>query len=322
MKRYLYRYFMVTLGCLLLAVAVNAFFIPFNLLSGGLSGYCVLLYYIFGLPISVTNMVLNIPLFIVAYKMMSRDYFICGIYGTVMFSLCLQSLEFLVNMYVVRDFILACIAGGVIGGIGGAMIYKVGGNTGGIDIIAAIVQKHYSIGMGTTEFLGNVVLMAVGCVYFGIEPTLYTLLAFFVTFKTTNVFMDGFDHKKSFIIISSNYKEIGEAILTYVERGVTYLDAEGGYTHERRPAVFVVAKLTQMAKIKNIVNSIDPHAFMIIQDASDVLGRGFTLKDKYVDRPAHTTLRTGWDGLDDVLEASRELEVKSQAAKNQEVHKK
>lgn len=278
MKKYLYRYAMVTLGCVLLAIAINGFFLPFNLLSGGLSGYCILLLYLLGLPISVTNLLLNVPLFIIAYKLMSRDYFISGIFGTMMVSVCIQYFSFLSTMSLVRDSILACLAGGVLFGIGCALIFKVDGNTGGVDIIAAIIQKHYSISIGTTEFIGNLVLLALGGFYYGLEPTLYTLLTFFISFKITNIFMDGFDYKKSFIIISSEYQAIGQAILTSVDRGVTYLQAEGGFTHEQRPAVFVVAKLTQMAKIKTIVTDIDPHAFMIIQDASDVLGRGFTLK--------------------------------------------
>jgi len=278
LKKYLYRYAMVTLGCVLLAIAINGFFLPFNLLSGGLSGYCILLLYLLELPISVTNLLLNVPLFIIAYKLMSRDYFISGIFGTMMVSVCIQYFSFLSTMSLVRDSILACLAGGVLFGIGCALIFKVDGNTGGVDIIAAIIQKHYSISIGTTEFIGNLVLLALGGLYYGLEPTLYTLLTFFISFKITNIFMDGFDYKKSFIIISSEYQAIGQAILTSVDRGVTYLQAEGGFTHEQRPAVFVVAKLTQMAKIKTIVTDIDPHAFMIIQDASDVLGRGFTLK--------------------------------------------
>ena len=278
LKKYLYRYAMVTLGCVLLAIAINGFFLPFNLLSGGLSGYCILLLYLLGLPISVTNLLLNVPLFIIAYKLMSRDYFISGIFGTMMVSVCIQYFSFLSTMSLVRDSILACLAGGVLFGIGCALIFKVDGNTGGVDIIAAIIQKHYRISIGTTEFIGNLVLLALGGFYYGLEPTLYTLLTFFISFKITNIFMDGFDYKKSFIIISSEYQAIGQAILTSVDRGVTYLQAEGGFTHEQRPAVFVVAKLTQMAKIKTIVTDIDPHAFMIIQDASDVLGRGFTLK--------------------------------------------
>lgn len=148
----------------------------------------------------------------------------------------------------------------------------------GTDIIGAIVNKHYSISIGTTGFLFNIILMFIGVFYFGLEAVLYTLLAFFVMFKTCNAFTDGFDYKKNIIIISEHYEEIGHGIIEVVGRGVTYLYAEGAYTHQQRKVLLVVAKLTQVAKIKQIVRDIDPGCFMIIQDANDVLGKGFTSK--------------------------------------------
>ena len=173
---------------------------------------------------------------------------------------------------------LACIAGGVIYGIGAAMMYRVGGSSGGTDIIGAIINKHYSISIGTTGFMFNIILMFIGVFYFGLEAVLYTLLAFFVMFKTCNAFTDGFDYKKNIIIISEHYEEIGNGIIEVIGRGVTYLYAEGAYTHQQRKVLLVVAKLTQVAKIKQIVRDIDPGCFMIIQDANDVFGKGFTSK--------------------------------------------
>lgn len=143
---------------------------------------------------------------------------------------------------------LACIAGGVIYGIGAAMMYRVGGSSGGTDIIGAIINKHYSISIGTTGFMFNIILMFIGVFYFGLEAVLYTLLAFFVMFKTCNAFTDGFDYKKNIIIISEHYEEIGNGIIEVIGRGVTYLYAEGAYTHQQRKVLLVVAKLTQVAK--------------------------------------------------------------------------
>ena len=294
-RNYFYRYLMITLGCLIMAAGFNAFFLPYNLLSGGLSGYCVLLYYLFGLPVGIVNIVINIPLFLAAYKLMSRDYFISTIYGTLIFSLCFDLFNYLGQMKIVTDTLLACLAGGVICGLGDAIIYRVGGSTGGTDIIGAVIQKHYSISIGTTTFACNVIVMAASCYFFGVELTLYTLLAFFVSYKTISAFLDGFNYKKSIIIISQQYEAIAEDIISTVGRGITYFQAKGGYTHEDVPAVFVVANLTQVAKIRSVVEKWDKHAFMIIQDASDVMGRGFTQKDKPIERPI---LNTGWKEAD------------------------
>ena len=118
--------------------------------------------------------------------------------------------------------------------------------------------------------------MFCGTFAFGIEAVLYTMLTFFIVFKVTNSFASGFDYKKNIIIISEHYEEIASGIIKIVGRGVTYLYGEGAYTHQQRKVLFVVAKLTQVARIRQIVRKKDPGAFMIITEASDVFGRGFT----------------------------------------------
>ena len=225
-----------------------------------------------------TSLICNVPLFFLAYKYMDRQYTIGALYGIVAFSISLDAFHFLSNYQVVHDKLLACIAGGVLYGIGAACMYRVGGSSGGTDIIGAIIQKHYSISISTTGFIFNIGLLFVSVFFFGIEPVLYTLFTFFVMTKTCNTFTIGFDYKKNIIIISNKHHEIAEEIIKVVGRGVTYLHGEGAFTHQEREVLFVVAKLTQLAKIRAICKSIDPDAFMIIHDVNDVFGRGFTLK--------------------------------------------
>ncbi len=157
-------------------------------------------------------------------------------------------------------------------------MYRVDGSSGGTDIIGAIIQKKYSVSISTTGFIFNIFLLFVSVFYFGIEPVLYTLLTFFTMTKTCNAFTIGFDFKKNIIIISNKSESIAEEIIKVVGRGVTYLHGEGAYTHQDREVLFVVVKLTQLAKIKNICQRVDPTAFVIIHDVNDVFGRGFTLK--------------------------------------------
>ncbi len=133
----------------------------------------MILYYLFGWQVSLTNILFNIPLFILAYKLMSRNYFISGIYGTLVLSFFLQLFAPLQQLTQVHDPMLSCIAGGVLHGIGLGTLYRVGGSTGGSDIIGAIVQKFYSISIGTTGFLINIVLLTAGAFFFGLEPALW-----------------------------------------------------------------------------------------------------------------------------------------------------
>ena len=277
-KKLLHHYFMVTLACAIMGIALNVFYMPNKLLSGGIGGVAVLGYHLANLPMGATSLMCNVPLFFLAYKYMDRQYTVSALYGIVIFSASLDLFHFLSNYTVVHDTLLACIAGGVLYGIGAACMYRVGGSSGGTDIIGAIIQKHYSISISTTGFIFNIGLLTVSAYFFGIEPALYTLLTFFVMMKTCNTFTAGFDYKKNIIIISNHHYEIAEAVIKIVGRGVTYLHGEGAFTHQQRQVVFVVAKLTQLAQIRSIVREIDPSAFMIIHDVNDVFGRGFTLK--------------------------------------------
>ena len=279
MQNTTYKYFMITLGSFVMAVAINTFYVQHHLLSGGISGIAVILYYLFSFPIGITSFLLTLPLLFVAYHYMDKKFFISTIYGSIVFSIALDLLSFLSQTTYVKDPLLSCVAGGVLTGIGAAIVYRVGGSTGGTDTLGFIVNKYYSVSISATGFVFNVFLMVFAAYLFGLEPALYSLVLFFITFKTANIFTDGFDYKKNFIIISENYEEISEAIIKVVGRGVTYLHGEGAYTHKERKIIFVVVKLRQVAHIKNIVKSLDPNAFVIIHDATDVFGRGFTLKN-------------------------------------------
>ena len=278
MNNFFYRNAVVTIGCILCAVAINVFYIPNKLLSGGISGLAFLVYYLAEFPFGMTNIILNIPCFYLAWKYMDKEYVFGSLYGMLVFSFATDFLLFL-TAYTpnVPDKMLSCITGGVIYGIGCGLIYRVGGGSGGMDIIGSIIYKYYGISNGTVNFLFNIILMIACTIAFGLEAVLYTVVTFFVVFKITNTFTIGFDYKKNIIIISDKHEEIARGIIEIVGRGVTYLHGQGAYTHQERKILFVVAKLTQVARIKQIVNQNDSHAFMIIQDTNDVFGKGFTV---------------------------------------------
>lgn len=307
MDNQLHRYLTITLGACISGIALNAFFLPHQLLSGGITGLGMIFYYLFGWEVSATNVIFNIPLFFLAYKLMSRNYFISGIYGTVALSVFLYLFSPLSAMALVRDPMLSCIAGGALHGIGLGTLYRVGGSTGGSDIIGAIIQKFYTVSISATGFIINIFLLCAGALLFGLEPALYTMAAYFVVFKVSNAFTAGFDFKKSMIIISEHNEEIAESIIRIVGRGVTYIEGEGAYTHRHRKMLFCVVKLTQVAKIRRLVKELDPFAFLIVQDANDVFGRGFTERtDHTVKRPAET-LRTGWTEMNEAVATGRKL---------------
>ena len=279
-KKHVRRYVMVAAGSLIAGMAINLFLIPHQLFSGGVSGVAMILYFLFGWPIGVQIVVLNIPIFYAAYRLLDRDYVICGIFGMLIFSVAADATRFLSTIHLVDDTLLAAIYGGVISGIGSGLIFRAGGSSGGTDTIAIIIKKYYSLNVGLVGFSINVFLMLVAAVLFGVKPAMYTLLSFFVGSRVTDAVIEGLNRKKTVMIISDRNDEIAEAIMDEVGRGATFLEGTGAFTGQNKKVLFVVVTLTQIAKIKFIVEKTDPHAFMIVQDAAEVLGHGFSVKKR------------------------------------------
>lgn len=272
-------YFWVAMGCLVSSIAINAFLVPHHLLSGGVSGVAIIFYFLFGLPIGVQIFVMNLPLLYAAYRLIGKEYAIISVYGAVVFSVLVEATRFLSQQTLINDPIISAITGGVFTGIGSGLIFRVNGNGGGLDIIAGIVKKYYSLNFGVVGFSVNCVIMLVAAALFGLELAVLTLFSMYIAANVTDKVVEGFNRKKAIFIVSYNTDSIVETILKELGRGVTILHGEGAYTHQAKQIIFVVVSLTQIAKIKQLVNEVDPQAFMIVQDAAEVMGRGFTLPD-------------------------------------------
>ena len=267
----------ICLGCLISSGSINLFLMPNHLLSGGLTGIGIVVYFIFGLPVGAQVLVYNIPLLIAAYRTLGREYIVDVIFGTVMFSVCLDATTFLRELMPVTDPMLAAVFGGVANGIGYGIIFRNNGSSGGLDIVAAIIKKYYSLNFGSVIFGFNCLIMAMSAFFFGMEPAMYTLISMFMSAKLTDKVVAGFVSRKAVLLISERTELIAEGIIHEVGRGVTFLDAEGAFYHKKKKVLFVAVNLTQIAKIKRIADSLDPQAFMIVIDANEVMGRGFTL---------------------------------------------
>lgn len=271
------HYAVVFFGCLLSSCAMHLFLVPSHLYSGGISGISMICYYLFGLPIGVQTLVFNLPLFVLACKKLSRRYVIEAVIGTVLFSASIDLTVFMGKYAPEVEPLLAAIYGGVLYGAGSGLVFRVNGNGGGMDIVAAIVKKYYSLNIGGVLFFINCIIMAVAATIFGARTAMYTLVSMYLSGRVIDIVVAGFDDRKALLIISEQAEKIADGIIHEVGRGVTFLEGEGAFTHQHRRVVLVVASLTQIARLKLIVNIYDKQAFMIILDANEVSGRGFTL---------------------------------------------
>ncbi|WP_295158791.1 YitT family protein [Selenomonas sp. AE3005] len=281
------RYIQITLGALIVCLGFNLFIIPAHLLTGGISGIALIIYYLTDLPVGMQNIVYNLPILYLAYKVFGRLYAWDTVVGTVVLSLILDATHFLVDWNITQDGMLNAIFGGVMAGIGFGIIFRANANTGGLDVVGAVVKKFYSVDMGTVIFLMNFIIVMSSAWMFNIDEALYTLVSIYVTAELTNRVAAGLNREKSIFIVSPAAEQICQDIMENVHRGVTFLEGKGGFAQEHKDILFIVVRLTQVSRVKAIVDHYDRQAFMIVSDTSEVSGKGFTLEcESYQDARA------------------------------------
>ncbi|MFZ5352561.1 MAG: YitT family protein [Bacillota bacterium] len=275
-----YKYFvmlvMIAMGGVISGISFNMFIMPHKLLSGGISGISLILNYLFNLNVGMLIFVFNIPVFLLGYKFIDKEFVVLSLVGMVTFSASIELFSFLKEMVYVEDVLLSCIYGGALNGIGLGIVLRNRASQGGIDIIAVIVKKNLSINIGTTSMIINTAIVAVSSYFYGINIAMYTLISMYVGSVVVDKVLQGFDKRKSVMIISGKEKEVAEAIFTKLDRGVTYLEGEGAYTGSRKRVIYCIVSLNQLAKLKQIVGEIDKGAFVTVSDTAEVMGHGFT----------------------------------------------
>ena len=270
-RKHAMRYLQITIGCLLVCLGFNLFLIPAHLLTGGISGVALIIYYLTDLPVGMQNLVYNLPILYLAYRVFGRLYAVDTIFGTVALSVILD------DWSICADPMLNSIFGGVLAGVGFGMVFRANANTGGLDVIAAVTKKYYSLDVGTVVFILNFLIIMGSVALFGMEVALFSIVSIYVTAELTNRVAAGLNREKSIFIVSPQAKAICSDIMENVHRGATFIDGRGGFAEEPKNILFVVVSLTQVSRVKTIVAHHDPQAFMIVSDTSEVSGKGFTL---------------------------------------------
>lgn len=267
-------YIMIVTGSFIMGFAIKNMFDPVNLVTGGVSGIAIILKNLAGLPLWVTNTLLNIPLFLAAIKIKGWNFIKRTLAATLSLSLSLYLLPDV--RLVMEDVFLASLFGGIISGIGTGLVFICHATTGGTDMLAALIQrklKHYSIAQ-IMQVLDALVVLA-GAAVFGITYALYALIAIFVLAKVSDGMIEGLKFSKQAFIISNENDRIAQAIMERMERGVTGIDAVGMYSLESKKMLFCVVAKKEIVQLKEIVAEYDSSAFVIVSDAREVFGEGF-----------------------------------------------
>lgn len=258
-----------------MAFGISMFLLPNKLSSGGFAGIATILYYLFKIPMGVTNILLNAPLFIFAAFKIGKKFFVKSIIGTISLSIFLDRFDTLSPL--TEDSFLACIYGGIIVGIGTAVILKVNSSTGGSELISNLLKEYNSnVRVSNVIVIIDVIVVALNMIVFKeIEVGLYSAIAIYLMGKIIDILFEGVYFTKLVYIVSDKNEEIAKSIGNEIKRGTTGLYGKGMYTNKEKLVLICAAARRDIIKVKTAAKKIDPQAFIIISNAREVFGMGF-----------------------------------------------
>lgn len=263
----------ITLGAIVSAFSIQGFIVHAHLGGGGVGGIALLLFYTLKLPIGLMTFLLNIPLFVLGWREVNKRFVFKTIFGLAVFSLFLDLFKG-IQPLPIDDIFLGALYGGVIGGLGSGIVFRFEGSLGGTDIVAKVIQRKYGIAMGTTTLSINIMIILISWAILGPKVALYTLVSMFAFSRMVDIIQSGVP-SKAVTIISDKSEVLAERILTDLGRGATFLHGHGAYSEESKNVIICVVSLPELGRLKQVVRDVDPHAFLMIQNAGEVLGRGF-----------------------------------------------
>ena len=274
-KSVLKEYILIIIGSFIIGYAIKNILDPVNLVTGGVSGFAVIFNGLWNVPLWITNTALNIPLFLITFIIKGKNFMIKTVVATVTLSVALAVIPEH-NVIDGGDILLSAIFGGIVMGVGTGVVFMNRATTGGTDMMAADIQhfmRHKSVAQILMVLDGMVVLLGAGI--FGINKALYAVISVFLVTVISDRIIDGLKFGKVIYIISDNSTAIAERIMSEMERGVTAIKAKGMYTGKSKDMLYVVVQSREVPQVKDIIYEVDKDAFLILSNATEVVGEGF-----------------------------------------------
>ncbi len=270
---------LITVGSAIMSFGYMAVAIPKEFVTGGIGGLGMLMYYITGkLSPAIWLLILSVPLFLFAWFEVSKRFFWYSLYGTLIVSFFMEVFTYTIA---IENYFLSAIAGGCLIGAGAGIILRSLGSSGGMDIVAIILNKRFGLRIGQVHFIFNVALLGAALLYLDLERTLYSLVMIFIVSQIVDYFMGLFNQRKFAIIISEKSNEVSKAITDKLHRGCTILHGQGAYTGKPREVLLTVVNNFEVKRLEEVVYTADPKAFTIISNAINVLGYKFSKRKVY-----------------------------------------
>ncbi|WP_396349989.1 YitT family protein [Bacillus infantis] len=271
------RALLITIGAILMGVGLEIFLVPNQVIDGGIVGISIMLSHLTGVKLGLIIFLLNIPFFFIGYKQIGKTFAISTLYGIFILSITTALLHPVPAF--TQDILLASVFGGIVLGIGVGIVIRYGGSLDGSEVLAILANKKLPFSVGEIIMFINLFILGSAGFVFTWDRAMYSLIAYFVAFKTIDITITGLEESKSVWVISDNYRQIGDAINSRLGRGVTYLSGEGAYSGDDKKVIFCVINRLEEAKLKEIVEGLDPSAFLAIGDIAEVRGGRFKKQD-------------------------------------------
>ncbi|MEY8001069.1 YitT family protein [Clostridium sp. Mt-5] len=277
-KNNILKILVIIIGNIIYSIGVNMFIIPHKFLSGGVSGIAIIFQYLTDIPSGYFVIAINIPIFIIGFKIVDRRFGIFSFIGMAAMSLSLIFTRSVHSLYYLPDPLLSALCSGMLTGIGAGIVFKCRASQGGTDIIAVAIKRKYGVSIGKMGFAINAVIVAIGMIIGNLPIALYTLISMYMYSVVVDKAIEGFDKEKIMFIVTSDNESIEKAIVEKLGRGVTYLYGEGAYTGTQKKIIYSIMSSRQVEEAKRFIYNLDANAVMSIMDANEVRGKGFKPK--------------------------------------------
>jgi uncharacterized membrane-anchored protein YitT (DUF2179 family) len=273
------RIFFLVLGSILVAIGLEVFLIPNNIIDGGMTGISIMANYLTKVKLGVFLVILNLPFVVLGYKQIGKTFALSTIFSIVCLSIGVTLLAPVPG--VTQDILLATIFGGIIMGAGVGLIIRNGGSLDGTEIVAIMLEKRSAFSIGEIVMFFNLFIIGSSGFIFGWDRAMYSLIAYFIAFKTIDITVEGLDESKAVIIVSEKNKDISEAIMARLGRAITLLDGKGAYSGNKTNVIYVVLSRLEVAKLKSIVHGFDEDALITVASVEGT-GTGKRYKKKSI----------------------------------------
>ena len=263
---------MIAAGCGLIGVAVNGILLPHHFVGGGIVGLAMLVYYLAPVAsVALFSILLNVPVFLVGWRMVGRGFFFYSLAGALILA---AALKWVVVPVPVSDKILSAILAGITTGAGMGLVMRSQGSVGGVSILSVVLRQRFSIRPGTTAMAFNLLVLLGAAYTASLDEALYTFIYLFTSAKVTDLVVTGLSQRKAVFIISPHWERIAQGILQGLGRGATVIPARGAYTGNEQTMLYTVVSMQNLGRLKGLVRAEDPHAFVVLSDTLEVMGRG------------------------------------------------